>query len=55
VKLGALVVFGVGYVFGTRAGRERYDQLVALSQRLADGLEERAGVAPRPLGTDPEG
>ncbi|WP_219942636.1 hypothetical protein [Iamia sp. SCSIO 61187] len=55
MKLGALVVFGVGYVAGTRAGRERYDQLVALSQRLADRLEERAGAPPRALGADGEG
>ena len=42
MKLTALVVFGAGYVLGTRAGRERYDQLVALGARLADRLEERA-------------
>ena len=26
-KTGVLVGFGVGYVFGTRAGRERYEEL----------------------------
>jgi hypothetical protein len=26
-KLTALIAFGAGYVFGTKAGRERYDQI----------------------------
>jgi hypothetical protein len=46
VKLTAIAVFGAGYVLGTRAGRERYDQLIALGTRLADRLEERADQAP---------
>jgi len=55
VKLGVVVVFGVGYVLGTRAGRERYDQIVAMSNRLADRLEERAGPRPHALSGDREG
>ena len=39
MKLLAVTAFGAGYVFGTRAGRERYDQLVALARRASQGLE----------------
>lgn len=45
MKLTAVAIFGVGYVLGTRAGRDRYDQLVALGSRLADRLDERAAAA----------
>jgi hypothetical protein len=31
MKLGTLMVFGIGYVLGTRAGRERYEQLSQLA------------------------
>ena len=34
-KLTLLTAAGVGYVLGTRAGRERYDQIVASVQRIA--------------------
>jgi len=33
-KLMALSVFGVGYVLGARAGRERYDTIVTKAQEL---------------------
>jgi cysteine synthase len=33
-KLGMLAAGAVGYVLGARAGRERYDQIVASAQRL---------------------
>ena len=36
---GKVAFFAVGYVMGTRAGRERYRQLVALA-RWAAGREE---------------
>ena len=42
VKLGTVALFGLGYVLGTRAGRERYAQLVALAQRASE----------RPTGTE---
>lgn len=42
MKLTALALFGAGYVAGTRAGRERYDQMVALARRMAERLDERA-------------
>jgi hypothetical protein len=40
VKLRSLVVFGVGYVLGTRAGRERYEQIVAAAQNASKRLED---------------
>jgi hypothetical protein len=38
-----LVVFGVGYVLGTRAGRERYEQIVNIDgfSRRVDGIKAR--------------
>lgn len=42
-----LVGVGVGYVLGTRAGHERYEQLVRAYQRTADhpAVQGAAGVA----------
>lgn len=45
MKLTAIALFGAGYVAGTRAGRERYDQIVALARRMADRLDERVPTA----------
>jgi hypothetical protein len=39
VKLATLTVFGAGYVLGTRAGRARYEQIVLLARRAAEGLD----------------
>lgn len=33
-KLGILAGLGVGYVLGTRAGRERYDQMKQMAQQV---------------------
>jgi hypothetical protein len=33
-KMTAIVAGGVGYVLGARAGRERYDQIVAAAQKI---------------------
>ena len=57
-KFGLLIGFGAGYVLGARAGRQRYDQIVAKAQkvwhdprvqekagRAADVAKERAGHA----------
>jgi hypothetical protein len=46
VKLSTAAVFGVGYLLGTRAGRQRYDQIRQLAGRLveefdASGARER--------------
>jgi hypothetical protein len=39
VKLSTAAIFGVGYLLGTRAGRERYDQLRQLAGRLAEEFD----------------
>ncbi|GED11667.1 hypothetical protein [Cellulosimicrobium cellulans] len=47
---GHVVFFGLGYLAGTRAGRERYAQIEAgaraLVARLRERLEETDGGAP---------
>ena len=43
MKLRSLAVFGVGYVLGTRAGRERYEQIVAAAQSASKRLENYSG------------
>jgi hypothetical protein len=40
VRLRSLLVFGVGYVLGSRAGRERYEQLLAAAKRASARLDE---------------
>lgn len=47
MRLATIVAFGVGYLVGTKAGRERYEQIVAAAKRrsgllgdLADRLEQ---------------
>jgi hypothetical protein len=48
MKLRSLVIFGVGYVVGTRAGRERYSQIAAAAGKAAERLgklDPAAGVA----------
>jgi len=36
-----LVVFGAGYVLGSKAGRERYNQIAAIAQKAARQLDSR--------------
>lgn len=45
-KLMFLAGVGVGYVLGTRAGRERYDELVNATRKLLDSptVQEAGGV-----------
>jgi hypothetical protein len=46
VKLTTVLMFGAGYVLGTRAGRERYAQIIAAADRASKRLEaysERQG------------
>jgi hypothetical protein len=38
--LSTLIVFGAGYVLGSKAGRERYNQIVALAQEAARRLDQ---------------
>ncbi|MEU5881526.1 YtxH domain-containing protein [Spirillospora sp. NPDC047279] len=48
MKYRAMFVAGaaVGYVFGTRAGRERYDQIRRASRKVAENptVQEAAGI-----------
>jgi tRNA C32,U32 (ribose-2'-O)-methylase TrmJ len=46
VKLTLLCAFGAGYVLGTRAGRERYEELRAMARSASERLET-AGVRDR--------
>jgi hypothetical protein len=39
VKLSTAAIFGIGYLLGTRAGRQRYDQIRHLAGRLADEFD----------------
>lgn len=34
-----LIVFGAGYILGSKAGRERYNQIAAIAQEAARRLE----------------
>lgn len=40
MKLVGLTLFGVGYVLGSKAGRERYEQIRALARAAADRFED---------------
>jgi hypothetical protein len=46
MKLTLLCAFGAGYVFGSKAGRERYDQIRELARGASQRLEE-SGVRQR--------
>ena len=39
MRLTTLAVFGAGYVLGTRAGRERYAQIIAAAGNASKRLE----------------
>lgn len=39
MRLATLAVFGAGYVLGSRAGRERYEQLRELARSATDKFE----------------
>jgi hypothetical protein len=38
-KLSTVAIFGAGYVLGTRAGRQRYDQIRQLAGRLVEEFD----------------
>jgi hypothetical protein len=40
VRLTTAAVFAAGYLFGTRAGRERYEQIVAVAEQTSRRLED---------------
>ena len=46
MKLRSLVVFGAGYVLGTRAGRERYAQISAAAGKALNRLGEVQQAGP---------
>jgi hypothetical protein len=37
--LSKLIVFGAGYILGSKAGRERYNQIAAIARQAARRLE----------------
>ena len=39
MRLPTLLMFGAGYVLGTRAGRERYAQIIAAADSVSQRLE----------------
>ena len=39
MKLSTLGVVAIAYVLGARAGRERYEQILALAQKAAQRME----------------
>lgn len=52
-RLGFLLGFGAGYVLGTKAGTERYDQLRRLYDNLLNspGFQQATGKAKEAVGT----
>ncbi|MCZ7532819.1 MAG: YtxH domain-containing protein [Acidimicrobiia bacterium] len=48
-RTGLVVGLGIGYVLGAKAGRERYEQIVALSSKLRSNetIKKAANVAER--------
>ncbi len=39
MKLASIAIFGAGYVLGTKAGKERYEQILAAAQTASQRLE----------------
>ena len=39
MKVTSIVIFGAGYVLGTRAGRERYAQIIQMAQKASERLD----------------
>ena len=42
MKLTALTMFGIGYVLGARAGRERYEQILRLARSASENFDASA-------------
>jgi len=40
VRLTTVVMFGAGYVMGSKAGRERYAQIVTVAEKASKRLDE---------------
>jgi|HubBroStandDraft_3_1064219.scaffolds.fasta_scaffold82820_3 hypothetical protein len=39
MKLGTAVIFGIGYVMGSKAGRERYEQILVLARNASKNFD----------------
>jgi hypothetical protein len=39
MKLVAVTMFGIGYVLGTKAGRERYEQIRRLARNASENFD----------------
>ena len=39
MKLTSIALFGAGYVLGTRAGRERYAQIIEVARQASERLD----------------
>lgn len=39
MKLTALTIFGIGYVLGAKAGRERYEQILRLARTASENFD----------------
>lgn len=52
-KLTTVAVFGVGYVLGSKAGRERYAQIVAAARKASERLEAYGNGGGRSAGRAP--
>lgn len=42
MKLTAVTMFGIGYVMGARAGRERYEQILRLARSASENFDAAA-------------
>ena len=40
-----LIIFGIGYVLGTRAGKERFNELVATAKQFAERDEVKMALS----------
>ena len=55
MRLTTVVVFGAGYVMGTKAGRERYAQIVTVAEKASKRLEEFSASTQADAGRVPDG
>ena len=53
MKLAGVAVFAAGYIAGTRAGRERYAQIVDAAAKASNRLEEFSARHPPRGAGDP--
>lgn len=55
MKLTTILVFGAGYVFGTKAGRDQYERFAQLTEQAAARLESYGSGKGWRIGRDPDG